>query len=231
MNTQKEGEKRTKTPWPTARVMEQIYTQNLWGGTTGEFYSGIGSHDPDIIKPYVEVVTSFLNSFRSPLTVCDFGCGDFNVGKELVPYTKHYSAVDIVPSLIARNKKLFKSENLEFLCLDIAKEELPKGDCVLLRQVLQHLSNAEIQKILPKLSNFKYVVLTEHLPTGNFEANTDIISSQGTRLKKQSGVDLLLPPFNLKVSAKKQLLSVRVNNGREVIVTTLYQWKESYNSF
>lgn len=225
MNTKKEGEKRTKTPWPTERVMEQIYTQNLWGGTTGEFYSGIGSHDPDIIQPYIEVVTSFLQAFKSPITVCDLGCGDFNIGKELVPYTKHYNAVDIAPSLIARNKELFQGENLEFHCLDIAKEELPFGDCALLRQVLQHLSNAEIQRILPKLTNFNYVVLTEHIPAGDFEPNTDIISGQGTRLKKQSGLDLLSPPFNLKVKDKKQLLSINVNNGKEIIVTTLYQWK------
>lgn len=231
MKTKGTEEKRTKTPWPTKRVMEQIYAQNLWGGTQGEFYSGIGSHHPVITKPYVDVVTTFLGSFNSPLTVCDFGCGDFNVGRELVPYTKHYNAVDIVPSLIARNKKLFKSENLEFFCLDIAEEELPLGDCALLRQVLQHLSNAEIQKILPKLSNFRYVVLTEHIPAGNFEANKDIISGQGTRLKKQSGIDLLLPPFNLKVKAEKQLLCISVNNGKEIIVTTQYQWKDSWNSF
>jgi 2-polyprenyl-3-methyl-5-hydroxy-6-metoxy-1,4-benzoquinol methylase len=96
--------------------------------------------------------------------MCDLGCGDFNVGQGLVKYTKNYIAVDIVEMLITYNKKNFKQDNLEFHCLDIAVDDLPTGDCVVLRQVLQHLSNVEVQQVLGKLMNFKYVVVTEHLP-------------------------------------------------------------------
>ena len=99
------------------------------------------------------------------------GCGDFNVGKELVPYTKKYVAVDIVTDLIAHHKEKFKEENLEFRCLDIAVDDLPSGDCALLRQVLQHLSNTEVQKIVHKLPDFKYVIVTEHIPEGDFVPN------------------------------------------------------------
>jgi hypothetical protein len=127
-----------------------------------------------------------------------------------------------VVSLIERNKETFKAENLEFHCLDIATDELPSGDCALLRQVLQHLSNAEVQSILNKLTDFKYVILTEHVPEGDFIPNKDIISGQGTRLKKQSGLDLLAPPFDLKVKEEKQLLYVRYQHNEGIIVTTLY---------
>lgn len=180
----KKGSKRTKKPWPTKDAMEQVYEMNLWGGNRSGFYSGDGSHHSEIINPYLDVVITFLRSFKSPLRVCDLGCGDFNVGKELVKYTKKYIAVDIVKDLIDHNKSLFKDENLEFQCLDIAVDDLPSGDCVLLRQVLQHLSNAEIQSIVSKLDDFKYVILTEHIPEGDFIPNKDIISGQGTRLKK-----------------------------------------------
>ena len=86
--------------------------------------------------------------------VCDLGCGDFNIGKQLVKHTKKYVAVDIVTALIAYNTEKYKEENLEFLCLDIAVDDLPAGDCALLRQVLQHLSNAEVQAIVRKLTDF-----------------------------------------------------------------------------
>ncbi len=137
-------------------------------------------------------------------------------------HTKKYIAVDIVEDLITHNKKTFKADNLEFKCLDISKDALPSGDCVILRQVLQHLSNGEIKQILKKLNTFKYIILTEHLPEGNFIPNKDIISGQGIRLKKDSGLDILSAPFNFKIKEEKQLASVVLDDGKGVIVTRLY---------
>ena len=87
---------------------------------------------------------------------------------------------------------------------------------------MQHVSNAEVQNIVHKLTDYKYVILTEHLPVGNFMANKDIISGQGIRFNKQSGLNLLAPPFNFKVIEKKQLLSFVLNDSKGAIVTTLY---------
>jgi 2-polyprenyl-3-methyl-5-hydroxy-6-metoxy-1,4-benzoquinol methylase len=94
--------KKINTPWPTKDAMEQVYEKNLWGGNTADFYSGEGSHLPEIVTPYITVVSGFLQSFENPLTVCDLGCGDFNIGKELVKYSKKYIAIDIVENLIER---------------------------------------------------------------------------------------------------------------------------------
>lgn len=215
-------ENKVKNPWPTKLAMEQVYEMNLWGGNEGDSYSGEGSHLPEIVNPYIAAVTTFLTSFENRLTVCDLGCGDFNVGKALVPHTKKYVAVDIVPSLIARNKEKFKTANLEFHCLDISVVDLPAGDCAIVRQVLQHLSNAEIQSIVNKLVAFKYVILTEHIPERDFIPNKDIISGQGNRLKVQSGVDLLSPPFNFKVKEARRLSIVELGEGKGVVLTTLF---------
>ena len=203
--------------------MEQVYKMKLWGANGSDFYSGEGSHHPEIVAPYLAVVSSFLTSFKNPLVVCDLGCGDFNIGKELQTHSQKYVAVDIVTDLIAHHKEKFKSENLEFHCLDIAVDDLPSGDCVILRQVLQHISNGEVQAILTKLRAFKYVIITEHLPEGDFTPNKDIISGQGTRLKKQSGLNLLAPPFNFKVTKEKQVSAVHLKDGKGLIITTLYK--------
>jgi hypothetical protein len=224
MNHKDSNEQRIKKPWPTKAAMEQIYDNGLWGTTTGAaYYSGSGSHHPDIVVPYLNAVTLFLASFEDPISVCDLGCGDFNIGKELVPYTKNYTAIDIASNVIAHNKKKFQKENLKFHCLDIAVDPLPAADCALLRQVLQHLSNSEIQSILDQLRTYKYVILTEHLPEGDFAPNKDIISGQGIRLKKQSGLNLLVAPFNFKVNESRHLLSTRLDKGKGVLVTTLYE--------
>ena len=213
-----------KKPWPTKAAMEQIYDKGLWGTTSGAaYYSGEGSHHPDIVVPYINAVSLFLNSFEDPISLCDLGCGDFNIGKELVPYTKSYTAIDIASNVITQNKKKFQKENLKFLCLDIAVDPLPAADCALLRQVLQHLSNSEIQSILDQLRVYKYVILTEHLPEADFVPNKDIISGQGIRLKKQSGLNVLVAPFHFSVKEAKQLLFTRLDKGKGVLVTTLYK--------
>jgi len=223
MKEKENKSKSIKKPWPTKEAMEQVYEMKLWGGSSSDFYSGIGSHLPEVVNPYIEVVISFLDSFQNELTLCDLGCGDFNVGKELVNYTRKYHAVDIVTSLIERNREKYREDHLEFHCLDIAIDELPSGDCALLRQVLQHLSNTEIQRIVSKLTDFEYIIVTEHLPEGDFIPNKDIISGQGIRLKKNSGVNLTAGPFNLKVKEETQLLSVILNGQKGTIVTTLYK--------
>ncbi len=218
-----EKPQKVKTAWPTKAAMSQIYENNLWGGNPAEFYSGEGSHDPVLVSPYIDVISNFLQSFETPITVCDFGCGDFNVGKELVEFAEHYHAIDIVPSLIEHNQATFQFPNLTFHCLDVAVDELPSGDCALVRQVLQHLSNQEVQQILEKLSHYRYVIITEHIPSGDFEPNKDKISGQGIRLKQNSGIDVLAAPFYLKVKVAKELLSLELGNGKGRIVTTLYE--------
>nr|WP_321237579.1 methyltransferase domain-containing protein [uncultured Psychroserpens sp.] len=214
--------KKNQKPWPTKAVMNQIYEQYLWGGEPFDFYSGQGSHDQKIIKPYLEATASFLKSHNNALTVCDLGCGDFNIGKHLTKYTKTYIAVDIVDDLIERNKIKFKEDHLEFLCLDIAEDKLPQADCIILRQVLQHLSNQEIQNIVKKLKDYKYIIVTEHLPVGHFTPNIDIISGQGIRLKHNSGVNLLEAPFNLKILEQSILSDIILDENKGKIITTRY---------
>ena len=196
---------KSKTPWPTKDAMQQVYDMHLWGGKDYDFYSGDGSHNIKIVEPYINSITTFLKSQNNLLTVCDLGCGDFNIGKELVEHTKNYIGIDI---------------SKEYC--EIAEDELPKADCIILRQVLQHLSNTEILKVVEKLTNYKYVILTEHLPVGNFESNKDIISGQGIRIKKNSGVNLLEAPFNLKVEEQKILNETILKDHKGIIVTTIY---------
>jgi hypothetical protein len=222
MRQKENNSKINKKPWPTKAAMEQVYEMKLWGNNNARFYSGEGSHQQTIVKPYIEAVSLFLNTFKTPITVCDLGCGDFNIGKQLVQHAKKYVAVDIVENLIVYNQKAFQEENLEFYCLDIAKDALPSGDCAIVRQVLQHLSNKEVQSVVHKLAGFKYIILTEHIPRGNFTPNKDIISGQGTRLKKQSGINLLAAPFHMKVKLEKELIAYDLEDDKGVLVTTLY---------
>lgn len=205
----------------TKKVMSEIYEKKRWGGRQKDFYSGSGSHSRKVVQPYIKTISSFLKDYENGLIVCDLGCGDFNVGKNLVPYSKRYIGIDIVDDLIERNKKLFVSEKLEFHCLNIVTDNLPKGDCILVRQVFQHLSNEEIKKVVEKIEKFKHIIITEHIPKGEFVANAEKSTGAGIRLSNNSGVVLTEPPFNMNPERSTELL--RIKYRKALIVTTHYQ--------
>ena len=219
----KENQSSIKVPkQPVKKIMSEIYAKKKWGGAKHDFYSGFGSHSKKVVRPYVKTISKFLKSNSNPLLVCDLGCGDFNIGSQLVEFSKGYIGVDVVEELIQRNKKLFICDKLSFKCLNIVEEELPKADCILIRQVLQHLSNADILKVIEKLKAYTYVIVTEHIPKGTFEANLDKITGANIRLSRNSGVVLHEPPFSMSAKNKQELLNIKYNKG--TIITTLYEF-------
>lgn len=203
-------------------VFSKIYRQNEWGEKEGEFYSGSGSHNPNIVIPYVREVRAVLSSFPSKPVVVDLGSGDFNVGRHFVGYADRYYACDIVPELQEQNRKRFGLPHVEFLCLDIIEHDLPDGDVVFIRQVLQHLSNEHIRKVVAKCYKYHRWIITEHLPAErNFEPNVDIITGSGIRVLFDSGVVLTEPPFNVNGYATRVLCEVPEHDS--VIRTTLFE--------
>ena len=203
-------------------VMSLIYKENLWGGRNEPFYSGSGSHKQKIVEPYVRSITKWLASFDEKLVVCDLGCGDFNVGRQLVPFSKRYVGIDVVDALIKRNKTIFNEDKLTFHCLDIIQDELPEGDCAIVRQVLQHLSNEEILTLMPKLRKYRFLVVTEHLPFSEFIPNINKSTDYNIRLGKKSGVVLTEAPFYLNPIKEEKLVTIGFRQ-RSQISTTVYQ--------
>jgi hypothetical protein len=212
---------------PTANVFGAIYKQGKWGhGSEGDFCSGRGSHDPAIVGPYIEAVAGFLRSIPDLPSVVDLGCGDFNIGKQLRPYVGNFIACDVVPELIARNVLKFGGESVDFQCLDVVEDDLPFADVALIRQVLQHLSNSQISRIVPKLYRYRFLVISEHLPVeDNFIPNLEKTSGVTIRLPSHSGVVLTRPPFNLRVRSEKiicsNLQSIRSYKG--IVNTIVYE--------
>lgn len=188
-------------------IFSMIYKDKMWGGSE-DFYSGHGSSDTQIVVPYVAAVKQLLGSFDMPPSACDFGCGDFRVGQQIRPACAAYVGCDLVPELIARNQKRFKDLDVEFRVVDIVTDELPDGDVAFIREVLQHLSNEEIAAVLPKLAKYRYVVVTEVVPVGDFEPNLDKPAGFDIRASRGSGVDLQRGPFNFPVKASRVICEV-----------------------
>jgi SAM-dependent methyltransferase len=197
-----------------AETFAEIYEKNIWGGERSEFYSGEGSTQR-YSEAYALTITKFVSQ-NNIKQIVDLGCGDLRVAAKFVGGDFRYTGCDVVPSLIEHLNRQFANEKNEFRCLNIVEDELPDGDLCLIRQVLQHLSNAEIEKILQKSRKYKYLIVTEHYPQPNVAVvpNLDIPHGPEMRLHFDSAVYLDKPPFNLQ--NVELLLDVEAEEGTRI---------------
>lgn len=212
------------TDLPLKQVFTKIYEDRRWGKSSDpeqRYYSGVGSHEPAIVSAYTEALGNFLASFERKPDVVDLGCGDFSIGAKIRHLCGNYVAGDIVEPLIAWNRQRY--DGVDFRVLDITRDALPAGDVVFIRQVLQHLSNAQILAVLPKITGaFKYLVLTEHLPVAEqFPPNLDKPAGPNIRLSSGSGIIITQAPFNLPVLEETRLCEAPEGGG--IIRTMLYR--------
>jgi hypothetical protein len=194
-----EVRRRANARRPARDVFSEVYAQNRWGGAPGEFCSGSGSASSQT-SAYASMVRAFVADHHLR-TIVDLGCGDYRVGQLLRQPGDRYVGVDIVPGLVEHNRVRFGGPETEFLCLDISTDELPPGDLALVRQVLQHLSNAEIAAVLQKIRRYPFVLVTEHHPAPErlVRPNGDKPHGGDTRIIDGSGVYLEEPPFRCAV--------------------------------
>ena len=184
-----------------ADIFSEIYEANRWGGEKGPFRSGSGSTSEQADR-YAGVIRGFIKE-HDLRQVVDLGCGNFRIGARLVDGIDiSYTGIDVVPRLIEDNRRHHGSEQVRFECLDITEDALPDGDLCLIRQVLQHLSNDQIGRILRRLDKYRFVIVTEHYPAPGAlrEKNSDKPCGEDVRIYDGSAVFLDAPPFNHRIS-------------------------------
>lgn len=193
------------------QVFSEIYRKGVWGKGAADFDSGSGSSTQAVVAPYVAAISQFLATLpEQSRAVVDLGCGDFRVGRQLLPACTSYIGVDVVPDLIAHLQANVSDPRVSFRCMDIIEHELPPGDVCLVRQVFQHLSNAQISRVLAKLGRYRTVFITEHFPSEKLTItpNKDKVHGGGIRLFEDSAVYVERPPFNFAPSRMQLFLEV-----------------------
>ena len=179
-------------------VFDKVYTDLTWQeGTDSESASGDGSDGLWLDETVKFLETENLLSGRK---VLEIGCGDFSFGSKVCHLAEHYTGVDVSTKIIGQNKERYVDlPNVVFMQKDATEDSLPSADVVIIRQVLQHLPNAMIIKILDQVEQMEpqSVVVFEDVPSGEFEPNKDLrTAGPYTRHLYVSGVDLSKPPFS-----------------------------------
>jgi SAM-dependent methyltransferase len=177
-------------------TFQSIYRAKRWGDDGNPFYSGHGSRGP-VCEQYCAAVVKFIED-RQVRSVVDLGCGDFSVGRRIQEATGvRYTGIDVVPELIEHLKSTVHHPLVEFQCADITRDKLPSADLCLIRQVLQHLSNEEIHRVLANLGSFTQTLISEDVPVHPKSINRDKAHGPHVRSRFDSGVYVEQPPFSL----------------------------------
>lgn len=211
---------------PLGEKFDAIYRGRYWGHSSdGNLSSGNGTRDYRLTEPYIAAVATLLQAFPEKPTVVDLGCGDFEIGRRVRPFAGRYIGCDVSAAIIEQDWARYAGDaGLEFHVLNAVDSPLPGGDVLTIRQVLQHLSNADILQVLPKLQAYPFVVVTEDVPEGEFTANADHQSGFSVRtIEGNSGVDLAQPPFNLRFKSSRVICEVKNTEAPGVVRTTLYE--------
>ena len=186
---------RTYSSLSVAETFKKIYRTRAWGNNGAPFTSGSGSSGP-VSEQYCAAVVEFIRDHQVQ-SVVDLGCGDFVVGRRIVEATGvRYTGVDVVPELIEHHKSTVHDPRVSFQCADITSDPLPAADLCLIRQVLQHLSNDEIAKVLANIGTFRWILVSEDVPTNPRSFNRDKPHGPDVRGYYGSGVYLDRPPFS-----------------------------------
>ena len=191
------------------QTFKDIYNKNIWGEGDEPYFSGGGSHNRKMITPYIELLCELIRE-RKITTICDIGCGDFNIMRSVLQQSdfEKYYGIAVVDDLIEYNKEKFANDKISFSCMDASDDTqlIPEADLLIIRQVLQHLDNEHVKSILRRTERYHYVLITEHIPIipwGGY--NKDKPIDDGIRLKRGSGVYIEHKPFGYQC---KHILNV-----------------------
>jgi len=115
-------------------------------------------------KDFVKITLENYNA----KSVLDVGCGtgDF---VDAIPQKTSYLGIDIDPKFISYARRNYEKEKRDFLVGDINNNELLKNktfDAALLISTLHHLSDFELEKILPLIKRHtkKVIIVADIIP-------------------------------------------------------------------
>jgi len=170
-------------------TFSEIYRSNIWGDA--ESKSGAGS--TELATREIRAHLPIIFSQWKLSNIIDAPCGDYNWFKLiLLDQNMSYIGIDIVPDLIAENKRKHADPHHRFLLADITTDSLPTGDILMCRDCLIHLSNKDIFKFLRNFiaSGTPFLLTSTYKNEANF-SNEDILTGE------VRSIDLFSPPFSL----------------------------------
>lgn len=173
---------------PASAVFADYWGRNHWRNP--ETRSGDGS-----TLAYTEPLRRELPALLARIdarSMLDLPCGDFNWMRHVaLPPGFEYTGADIVPKMIDGLQARHGGPGRRFVCIDALTEPVPDADLWMCRDLIFHLPNADIVRVLERFARSRvgHLLITSHAATQG--VNTDTFMG-GFQL-----VNLQQPPFAL----------------------------------
>ena len=184
---------RAPAPVPVSNesAFESVYENGVWGRDgNGRGNSGTGS-DPKNAFVYLAFLQQFLADHQIA-SVVDLGCGDWRLGSSICWDGIEYLGIDVVKSVVAKNRDNFSASNISFVLADGVNYPLPAADLLICKDVLQHLPFADIRQVIKQFPQFTYCLIVNDVdPITLTCKNRDIVRGDYRQ------IDLTQPPFAL----------------------------------
>ncbi|WP_035722319.1 class I SAM-dependent methyltransferase [Bradyrhizobium sp. ARR65] len=192
-------------------AFSNIYQLDVWRGHQGTSRSGPGS---DLLAAceIIEPLKGLLVELECTCLV-DIGCGDFNWMQQVVARgTFRYIGCDIVRSIVDANLARHQTERVTFRHLNACEEPIPFGDVIICREVLFHLSLADISRLIRNVKSSPAAYFIATLDTSTW-FNSNIQSGDFRH------INLLLKPFRFPIP----LMAIPDFEGRTLAVWQVNQ--------
>ena len=178
--------------YPAREVFTRIHESNHWSGSASR--SGQGSDGGQTAE--VAAALTRLVAAYGVRVLLDLPCGDFNWMKSVDLAIDRYIGGDIVPEIIALNRKEHGSAGREFMVLDITEGPLPDADLLLCRDCLVHLSNEDATRALDAIrrSSIRLLLATTFTEC---ERNQEIVTGDWRIINLEKAPFNLPPPLEL----------------------------------
>ena len=145
-------------------TFSDIYARGVWRGG-----SGAGSDVANALL-YAAYLQHLIRQ-RGTGRIVDLGCGDWRFTKHIDLGDCDYIGVDIVSDVVARNTATHGTARIQFVCADVTTFQSPSCDLLLCKDVLQHLSHANVAAVLARLTTAKTALLTNDFHPVNRDCN------------------------------------------------------------
>jgi 2-polyprenyl-3-methyl-5-hydroxy-6-metoxy-1,4-benzoquinol methylase len=172
-------------------VFTEIYRERVWGkNDAGVGTSGSGS-TLTATAQYRSYLQAFLKEHKIK-SVVDAGCGDWEFSKAMDWTGVDYKGYDIVESVVAKDKQTYEKPNIHFFVGNVITDDLPAADLFIMKHVLQHLPNDDVNRVIGKMGKYKHILLTDSVDRRTLSGDNRDISIGSFRL-----FDPTMPPFSL----------------------------------
>ena len=148
------------------KLFTEVYETLIWGTNYDDEYkgsSGPGSAIDYNINTYIPFLQDFIKT-HDIKSVVDIGCGDWRCGEIIYKdLDVAYHGIDVYDALVKRNARKWPQHKWSQIDVVKNKEDVPSGDLLVLKDIIQHWCTAEIYSFLDHVvdnKKFKYILIT-----------------------------------------------------------------------